>query len=1556
MLLLPDRRLMIFNRSRPVATERDFGVAVIPYPYDGPGQIIPGPMIGSEKRELFCAGHTLDENGNAIIAGGHWGPTSTYDRHGIADVWMFEWQTDQWRRLTDMAHGRWYPTVIQLPDRTFLASMGEYCDGPIGNCTITQNRTPDLWTPLPGQEADLLTTLGEAPQDVFYPHLFIHPKNGRVFYAPAGQVGDDLRWQSTLYDPSTNLWESYLTIPSGFPNVRWVYSSSVMMDGKIYRSGGHRTGGSTEDASKACVAIDLNADNPQWQVLPNMLFKRTNHCLVALPDGRILAVGGNVRGDRMAASDCLTPEAFDTEAANPTWVALTSLHATGEPKIGRGYHLTSLLLPDARVVVAGGEPEFYNLPTWPTQRTAQFFTPQYGSLPNWADFRPEIVGDHPSEIRYGKGFCLDVRLHPGRSLARVRLVSLGAVTHAFNMNQQYVTLDFVPHPTIPGRYIVRAPESPNRATPGYFMLFAVDDSRAPSIARIVKLSDFERAFPSDLEIGQGVPTDSVSPLDAVLSDNRMLATAIDSVSGEAQEATIEVGANVTCTNMARLRMRVEQRTTPCHTTATVELRNWITQEYESVGESDCSASDHAVEVLIEADAGRFVSPFGRIEARLSWASQNALAHFSLAVDRIEFGVEPFHNFAPTIDPIDPVQIDEHVPLAFAIPASDLDVPLQPLQFTIEGAPEGASLGADGILRWTPGESDGGRSFPVTVHVSDGLEEASRSFDLVVRETNENPVLEPIPNQSVQEMTLLEFDAFATDSDDPPQSLHFSLGPGAPSGASLTPSGHFSWTPDEADGPIVNVVVVVSDGEGGTASQTVRIDVREVNEAPVFHLPADQTVVEETLLELTISATDADVPANRLTFSLVDPPAGAAISPEGRFAWTPSEIQGEGIYPITVRVQDDGEPSQSDTGTFTVHVVESRIGAPVDLDGVYTAPAPPGEAIARTFAVENQRVTEISGSLPAMDGTFTPYSDELKPPTAWAIGVVGRSLRATLQPGGDWNLGASFVFGLQHADGSPSRIVVRFARGLAGWEAALEGPTGAAGPTLLPDTGRYAVTISIDGSGSASASILALEGAGSGQEVFFGPLPAVTLGEVGFLAGFESGAGPPCSARMQVADTSTDAGDNVMALHALQPFLKSHDLGRYHLLQANMRRPAGGYQAFLLSAGPQAFVRGEYTPGPYTVAVGGSAYDPIGPQLYLGRGMALQGRARLDDAVLATLEFAPLNPGALGLSIRPNNGLGLPTVFGDDGTLGEYIVPLRRPSNRIVVDDTPPIFESLTVRQGDRDVLADGWLESGQMRIEAEVRDEGGGLAALPAIALDIEPLGRDDGEDIETTLLPVAGNRFSAVVDLPNAPGCFARLQWSTLDRAGNANREGTAPLPVEPPRLTLQLNLAHAWAGSGDTVRGLEIRLGTGPGGSAPLVLDRDVVFDASGHATVVLGLADGLLCGAYTEVSVKDPLHGLRRRMALQVSGHVYEATLDLVSGDLNGDNRVDISDYIVLAVRYGQTVDPNTPLPHGPGQRHADLDGSGEIDIGDLAILMSAWFEVGDAPPGNYRPRGP
>ncbi len=65
----------------------------------------------------------------------------------------------------------------------------------------------------------------------------------------------------------------------------------------------------------------------------------------------------------------------------------------------------------------------------------------------------------------------------------------------------------------------------------------------------------------------------------------------------------------------------------------------------------------------------------------------------------------------------------------------------------------------------------------------------------------------------------------------------------------------------------------------------------MNVAPFLAAIGDKSVDELVQLTFTATATDADLPVQTLTFSLVDAPDGAAITTAGVFTWTPTEEQG-----------------------------------------------------------------------------------------------------------------------------------------------------------------------------------------------------------------------------------------------------------------------------------------------------------------------------------------------------------------------------------------------------------------------------------------------------------------------------------------------------------------------------------------------------------------------------------------------------------------------------------------------------------------------------------------
>jgi hypothetical protein len=156
-----------------------------------------------------------------------------------------------------------------------------------------------------------------------------------------------------------------------------------------------------------------------------------------------------------------------------------SPNSAGQNVYPRVYHSNSLLLPDATVMLFGGNPARGTY-----EPHIEIYSPAYlfnsdGSPAT----RPSIASVPSIGIGYGSGF--QVPTPDAASISSVVVIRAGAPTHAFDMEQRLVALNFTAGS---GVLNVTAPLNGNIAPPGYYLLFLLNSTGVPSVAQFIQLT------------------------------------------------------------------------------------------------------------------------------------------------------------------------------------------------------------------------------------------------------------------------------------------------------------------------------------------------------------------------------------------------------------------------------------------------------------------------------------------------------------------------------------------------------------------------------------------------------------------------------------------------------------------------------------------------------------------------------------------------------------------------------------------------------------------------------------------------------------------------------------------------------------------------------------------------------------------------------------------------------------------------------------------------------------------------------------------------------------
>ncbi|HCK91388.1 MAG TPA: hypothetical protein DHW71_00295 [Gammaproteobacteria bacterium] len=475
-VLNPDGSLMTFGTNNTGGQGAELHYSVW-NPALGTGANAHTLLPNETPTDIFCAAQVLlPQTGQVLLAGGDNGTGGNW---GNPNTTIYSSNTST---LTDagfsMAYPRWYPTTTTLPNGEILVQGGSD-DGVVGNGMLT----PEIYNPATGWRSLFGASSAYAYGDDFfrwwYPRAWVLP-NGRVF-GIAGPAMFYLDYQG----------EGHIEEAGAFPgnNIGATSTAVMYQPGKILQvGGGHYVNGGGPLASSAATLIDVTGDNPVVTQAQPMHFPRHWANSTILPNGQVLVTGGSDENAGLGgAGPSLAAELWNP--ATGEWTVLASeVHA-------RLYHSSAILLPDATIVSGGG-----GAPGPVNNLNAQIFTPPYLYVGTQLAARP-VVSSSQAAVSYGGS--IELTVNSSKPIARMTFLKTGAVTHSFNNDQRFVELNFA---QAGNTLTAQIPASANIATPGYYLVYALDAAGVPSIGHMVHLAPESDSFAGNLVQDGGFET------------------------------------------------------------------------------------------------------------------------------------------------------------------------------------------------------------------------------------------------------------------------------------------------------------------------------------------------------------------------------------------------------------------------------------------------------------------------------------------------------------------------------------------------------------------------------------------------------------------------------------------------------------------------------------------------------------------------------------------------------------------------------------------------------------------------------------------------------------------------------------------------------------------------------------------------------------------------------------------------------------------------------------------------------------------------------------------
>lgn len=488
VLLPPDSsgksNVLFFSGSGNDPTKRQTadGGVVVDYVNNNFSQVIATPVdANGNPLDLFCGGQSLLPDGNVIVAGG----TDKYNNTvgnsaflGLVDTFIFDRNTQKWTIVQPMAGGRWYPTQVTLGDGRVLAVSGLDENGNL-------NQVPEIYDPANNS----WTAFQPSSRIPLYAHLFLL-EDGRVFYSGAYFSFNEGVSPRILTLSRDRFTETPLS-GDNFGELQEPNSgnqaASVLLppaqDQRVMIMGG----GDPNNATSRVNIVDLKANDPTYTRATYLNNPRMHLSAVLLPDRTVLVCNGSILSEETNQTN-IPAEIYDPATNIWTPVATANVKA-------RVYHSVALLLPDGRVLTAGGNPvrlnECLSAYTQEQCRDGDFplseelrvevYSPPYLFKGERPVINPNSV---PQTVTYGQ--TITIQTAQASNINWVHLIRPMATTHSLDTEQRLV--DLPKNSTTNTALNVTITNNPNLAPPGWYMLFITDNNGIPSVAQWVQLN------------------------------------------------------------------------------------------------------------------------------------------------------------------------------------------------------------------------------------------------------------------------------------------------------------------------------------------------------------------------------------------------------------------------------------------------------------------------------------------------------------------------------------------------------------------------------------------------------------------------------------------------------------------------------------------------------------------------------------------------------------------------------------------------------------------------------------------------------------------------------------------------------------------------------------------------------------------------------------------------------------------------------------------------------------------------------------------------------------